>query len=183
MALIEFKVEITFAGHLFTFFSSACYGEVLILCCESARYGISDSKVTYFHPQHFGFVTHCIFLTVLQNTFSIFHSISLKRFKDLSIMSNLYHLVIRKYRNQKAYLLRYSLVPCIFQGYACSSTSQTDMSFVYRWIPFMCFQCCSQSLVCSATFHCNGVSGWASTPPSQLISWGVFELFPSPRET
>lgn len=44
LAQIEFKVEITFAGHLFTFFSSACYGEVLILCCESARYGISDSK-------------------------------------------------------------------------------------------------------------------------------------------
>ena len=44
MVLIQFKVEITFAGHLFTFFSSACYGEVLILCCESARYGISDSE-------------------------------------------------------------------------------------------------------------------------------------------
>ena len=96
-------------------------------------------------------------------------------------MSQLYHLVIRKYRNQKAYLLRYSLVPCIFQGYAVRPGKQTWV-FVYWWILVMCFQCCSQSLVCSATFHCNGVSGWASTPPPQLITWGVFELFRSPRD-
>ena len=180
--MIEFKVEITFAGHLFTFFSSACYGEVYCVVNQLAM-AFQTRKVTYFHPQHFSFVTHCIFLTVLQNTFSIFHSISLKRFKDLSIMSYLYHLVIRKYRNQKAYLLRYSLVPCIFQGYAVRPGKQTWVSYIDGSLLCRCFQCCSQSLVCSATFHCNGVSGWASTPPSQLISWGVFELFPSPRET
>lgn len=31
-------------------FSSACYGEVLILCCESARYGISNSKGYILSP-------------------------------------------------------------------------------------------------------------------------------------
>ena len=180
--MIEFKVEITFAGHLFTFFSSACYGEVYCVVNQLAM-AFQTRKVTYFHPQHFSFVTHCIFLTVLQNTFSIFHGISLKRFKDLSschtfIISWSESIEIRR---PTCYGIRW--FPVFFQGYAVRPGKQTWVSYIDGSLLCRCFQCCSQSLVCSATFHCNGVSGWASTPPSQLISWGVLELFPSPRET